>query len=68
MMTIDFSSGGVQAFWDAVTIFDGRATAPLLANLDGDLTGQTFTATNPDGCITIVITSMADHLMARLRR
>ena len=58
MMTIDFSSGGVQAFWDAVTIFDGDSdTAPLLANLDGDLTGQTFTATNPDGCITIVITS-----------
>ena len=50
MMTLDFSSGSVEPFWDAVVIYDGDSdTAPIIANLDGDLSGQSFTATNPDG-------------------
>ena len=58
MMTIDFGGGAVQAFWDAVVIYDGISNdAPMLASIDGDLVGQSFTATNPDGCLTLVITS-----------
>ena len=58
MMTVDFSEGVIEAFWDQVIIYDGDSdTAPVLANLDGDLTGLTFTATNADGCITVVFTS-----------
>ena len=58
MMTVDFGGGVIEAFWDQVVIYDGDSdTAPMLANLDGDLTGLTYTATNPDGCITVVFTS-----------
>ena len=58
MMTLEFNSGAVETFFDEVTVYDGSdATAPVLAVLEGDLTGQTFTASNPDGCLTIVYTS-----------
>ena len=58
MMTVDFGSGVIEAFWDQVVIYDGDSDgAPVLANLDGDLTGLNFTATNPDGCLTVVFTS-----------
>lgn len=58
MMTIDFSAGAVETFFDEVTVYDGPdAASPVLAVLEGDLTGNSFVATNPDGCLTIVFTS-----------
>ena len=58
MMTVDFSSGMVEAFWDAVNIYDGDSdTATLIATVEGDLTGLTYTATNADGCLTVVYVS-----------
>ncbi|MFZ8836509.1 MAG: PKD domain-containing protein [Flavobacteriales bacterium] len=58
MMTIDFGSGMIEPFWDQLIIYDGDSdSAPVLANLDGDLTGLTYTATNADGCLTVVFTS-----------
>ena len=53
MMTISFSAGQMEAGWDFVTVYDGpNATGPVLANLDAAFAGQSFTATNPDGCIS----------------
>jgi gliding motility-associated-like protein len=58
MMTIDFSQGQVEAFWDLVTIYDGDSdAAPVLGTADGVLDGLTYTATNPDGCLTVVYSS-----------
>lgn len=58
MMTVDFSSGMVEQFWDFVNIYDGDSdAAPLLATVDGDLSGLTYTAGNADGCLTIVYIS-----------
>ena len=53
MMTIDFSAGVMEAGWDAVTVYDGaNATGTVLATLDADFAGQSFMATNPDGCLS----------------
>ena len=58
MMTINFSAGEIEQIWDALTIYDGDSdTAPVLETVDGDLTGLSFTATNADGCITLVFSS-----------
>lgn len=57
-MTISFEQGNVEPGFDVLTIYDGDNTgAPVLAQLDGDLAGQTFTATNANGCLTMNITS-----------
>ena len=53
LMTISFSAGQMEAGWDFVTVFDGPdATGPVLATLDANFAGESFTATNPDGCIS----------------
>lgn len=58
MMTVDFSSGMVEDFWDAVNIYDGDSdAAPLIATIGGDLSDLTYTATNADGCLTVVYVS-----------
>lgn len=54
MMTISFSQGIVQDWWDELIIYDGDNTgAPLLASVTGDLEGLAYEATNSDGCLTI---------------
>jgi len=58
---ISFIQGTVENFFDEFTVYDGNSTgAPLLAGytwpLFGNLAGQTFTATNPTGCLTIQVT------------
>jgi gliding motility-associated-like protein len=56
---ITFNSGTTENFFDEFFVYDGDNTgAPILAGpLFGDLTGLTFTATNPTGCLTIQVTS-----------
>ncbi len=58
-MTLTFNSGSVENNWDYVTIYNGSSTAaPILAGpLTGNLAGQSFTATNPEGCLTMLLTS-----------
>ena len=57
-MEIFINSGGTEDFFDEFTVYDGDNTsAPILAGpLTGDLTGQSFLATNASGCITFEIT------------
>ena len=56
-MVVSFSAGEIDGS-DALKIYDGAdATAPLIESFSGGLEGMTWTATNPDGCITIVFTS-----------
>ena len=58
LMTLSFTAGQMEAGWDAVTVYDGPdATGPVLATLDATFAGQTFTATNPDGCISFQFSS-----------
>ena len=59
MMTISFTAGAMEGFGqDFVTVYDGPdATGPVLATLDAVFAGQSFTATNPDGCISFQFTS-----------
>lgn len=58
-MTITFLAGTTEGFFDDITVYDGDSNAaPVLeAGVEGDLTGMTWTATNPDGCITMVLDS-----------
>ncbi len=58
-MDITFNSGEIENFFDELWVYDGDNTnAPLLAGpLEGDLTGLSFVATNPDGCITFAVNS-----------
>jgi len=57
-MSIAFNSGSTESFWDQITVYDGQnASAALIGVYEGDLSGLTFTATNPSGCITMVLTS-----------
>jgi gliding motility-associated-like protein len=58
---ITFQQGTVENFFDEFYVYDGDNTsAPLLAGyawpLYGNLAGLTFTATNPSGCLTILMT------------
>ena len=56
-MVVSFSEGTIDAS-DALNIYDGPdASSPLLESYSGDLAGQTWVATNPGGCLTIVFTS-----------
>lgn len=58
MITISFEQGQVEnAVFDQLYVYDGPdATSPILAGpLSGDISGNVFTATNPDGCLTVSI-------------
>lgn len=58
MMNFTFISGMMEAFWENLTVYDGQdVNAPLLAEISGDATGLSWTATNETGCITIAFTS-----------
>ena len=58
MMTLNFSGGFLETCCDFMTVYDGADnTAPVITTTNGDFTGVTFTATNPDGCITFELTS-----------
>ena len=55
-MKIEFIQGFLETNWDDIFVYDGEDdTAPLLASLTGDVSGQTFEACNAGGCLTIVI-------------
>jgi gliding motility-associated-like protein len=58
-MTVSFLQGTTENFFDEFYVYDGASTAaPLLAGpIYGNLAGQTFTANNPGGCLTIQVTS-----------
>jgi gliding motility-associated-like protein len=56
-MQFTINSGSVEGFFDDIFVYDGDNTfAPLLAGpIGGDLSGLSFAATNPSGCITFSI-------------
>ncbi|MFN0033373.1 MAG: PKD domain-containing protein, partial [Flavobacteriales bacterium] len=58
-MTFSFISGLMENGFEDLTIYDGDDTGdPILAFWsNGNATGQSWTATNPTGCITIGFTS-----------
>lgn len=57
-ITVAFEAGSVENWFDEFWVYDGPDnTAPVLAGpIYGDLSGLTFTANNPDGCLTIGVT------------
>ena len=58
VMTLNFTGGFLETCCDFLTVYDGADnTAPIVTTTNGDFTGVSFTATNPDGCITIELTS-----------
>lgn len=58
MLSLSFSSGNIEPFWDQIIVYDGDSElSPILENVDGDLTGLSWIATNPDGCISFSLTS-----------
>lgn len=58
-MGISISQGNMETCCDFMTIYDGDGIgAPVIeAGVTGNLAGQSWTATNPSGCITFQITS-----------
>jgi len=58
-MTFDFIAGQMEGFFEVFNVYDGPdATYPQIGNwTTGDATGQSWTATNPTGCITVTFTS-----------
>ncbi len=58
-MTITFNTGSTETCCDYLYVYDGPDTnAPLLAGpIVGSLAGQQFTALNPNGCITMLLTT-----------
>lgn len=51
------NSGGAE-WWDNFTVYDGdNIGSPVIGNPNGDLSGLSFIATNPTGCITISVNS-----------
>jgi gliding motility-associated-like protein len=56
-MSISFNAGTTETWFDYVTIYDGSTTgAPVIAGpLDGNLAGLSWQATNPSGCITMLL-------------
>lgn len=58
MMSLNFSGGFLETCCDFMSVYDGAdATAPLITTTNGDFTGVNFMASNPSGCLTIVLTS-----------
>lgn len=59
MIDISFNAGSVENFFDPFFVYDGPdAGSPLIAGpLAGNLAGQSWQASNPSGCLTIVFTS-----------
>jgi gliding motility-associated-like protein len=59
MMTINFLSGGIELFADNITFYNGdNSSAPWMGNpFVNDLTGVSYVADNPSGCITFVLTT-----------
>ena len=58
-MTFDFVAGQMEGFFETFNVYDGPdATFPQIGNWNtGDATGQSWTATNPTGCITVTFSS-----------
>lgn len=58
-MTFAFISGEMEGFWEEFNVYDGPdASYPQIGNWStGDATGQSWTATNATGCITVTFTS-----------
>ena len=57
-MNILFYDGAIENFFDHIQVFDGDNTgAPLLVDLTGNYPETSVTATNPDGCLTVLFTS-----------
>jgi gliding motility-associated-like protein len=56
-MSISFNAGTTETWFDYVTIYDGNSTAaPIIAGpMDGNLAGLSWQATNPSGCITMLL-------------
>jgi gliding motility-associated-like protein len=54
---IDIIAGEIETFFDNFTVYNGNSTsAPILAGpINGDLSGQTYVATNASGCLTFSI-------------
>ncbi|MCH2215831.1 MAG: gliding motility-associated C-terminal domain-containing protein [Flavobacteriales bacterium] len=59
LLEMVFNGGTLGFFGNILTVYDGDNTfAPVLgAFFDGDLTGETFVATNPNGCLTFELVS-----------
>ena len=58
MMSLRLMGGELELGTDVLTVFDGADEASaVLATLTGDVAGQTFTATNPTGCLFMTLTS-----------
>lgn len=59
LMSLTFIAGAVENFFDDITFYDGTSTAaPVLAGpFTGDLTGISVTATNSQGCLTMLLDS-----------
>jgi gliding motility-associated-like protein len=58
-MTFTFIAGQMEGFFETFTVYDGDDTSsPVLATWNvGDATGQSWTATNSTGCLTITFTA-----------
>jgi hypothetical protein len=53
---INFNSGFMEATYDFITVFDGPDDqSPVIETFDGDVSGRSYTANNPSGCLTILI-------------
>ncbi|MDG2426076.1 MAG: PKD domain-containing protein [Flavobacteriales bacterium] len=60
MMSITLSAGQVENFFDAITFYDGdNVFAPQITQIQGLFNETSVVATNPDGCLTVLITSDA---------
>lgn len=58
LMNILFYAGQLENFLDRIQVFDGPdVAAPLLEELTGAYGETSVTATNPDGCLTVLFTS-----------
>lgn len=58
LMNILFYDGAIEGFFDHIQVFDGPDTgSPQLADLTGDYPETSVTATNAEGCLTVLFTS-----------